>query len=277
MRVCVVIPTYNRSATLARAVRSVFAQTYKNWELWIVDDGSTDDTEALVAGWLHVCYIKQTNQGVSAARNRAIFATEAPWIAFLDSDDEWRADKLEKQVSLVKTASTFRIVHTDELWLRNGSLVPQQKKHAKIGGRAFASCLPLCFISPSTTLIETNLLRQLGGFREDFPVCEDYDLWLKICATEDVGFIAEPLVTKYGGHADQLSTKLKAMDAYRVQALLDIRHHPALTAEERRALYEELARKLTILESGYAKHARSEDLRRTRDWQKQINHERIQS
>ena len=113
-------------------------------------------------------------------------------------------------------------------------------------------------------MFRTELVKKLGGFREDFPVCEDYDLWLKICATEDVGFIPEPLIKKYGGHADQLSHRQKAMDELRVRAMWDVRNHPSLTLHERRSLFDEVVRKSEILIQGFEKHghfAKAEEMR----------------
>lgn len=266
-RVAVVLPTYNRARLLARAVRSVLQQSYEDWELWLIDDGSTDDTRAVVEPFLQthprIFYCYQDNGGVSRARNRAIFATAAPYVAFLDSDDEWLLDKLERQIRFVQQNPNLRLVHGEEIWLRNGELLRPLKKHQKSGGRIFKRCLSLCCISPSTVMMQTDLARSLGGFREDFPVCEDYDLWLKIAAQEEVGFIPEPLIRKYGGHEDQLSHR-KIMDEYRARALWEMRDHPALSNEDRAALLEELEKKRQILIRGYAKHGRLSDAERWR-------------
>jgi glycosyltransferase involved in cell wall biosynthesis len=258
--VCAVIPTYNREPLLARAIESVLSQTYKNFEFRVVDDGSTDGTEELVRRYPQVIYVKQENRGVSGARNKAIFETAAPWVACLDSDDEWLPDKLKMQIEFVERNPQIKLVHGEENWLRDGKRVTPLAKHRKSGGRIFQRCLPICCISPSTVMFQTELVKSLGGFREDFPVCEDYDLWLKICATEEAGFIETPLINKYGGHADQLSHSLKAMDEFRVRAMWEIRNHPGLSQEDRLALFNEVIKKSGILAAGYSKHGRAEKL-----------------
>lgn len=260
-RVAVVLPTYNRAPLLARAVRSVLQQTFTDWELWIIDDGSTDDTRAVVEPFLsdpRVFYHYQENGGVSRARNHAVFATSAPFVAFLDSDDEWRPEKLARQVHFFDANPTLRLVHCEETWIRNGIEIKPLEKHTKAGGgRVFLKCLPLCCISPSTTMMATELVRSLGGFREDFPVCEDYDLWLKISAREEVGFISESMILKYGGHEDQLSLR-RGLDEYRARALWDMRNHPSLSENERHALFDEFERKRRILIKGFEKYGHSE-------------------
>jgi len=260
-RVAVVLPTYNRAPLLARAVRSVLQQTFSDWELWIIDDGSTDDTRAVVKPFLsdpRVFYRYQENGGVSRARNHAMLATSAPYVAFLDSDDEWKPEKLARQVQFFDVNPGLRLVHCEETWIRGGVEIKPLKKHAKAGGgRVFLRCLPLCCISPSTTMMATALARSLGGFREDFPVCEDYDLWLKISAQEDVGFISEPMILKYGGHEDQLSLR-RGLDEYRARALWDLRIHPLLSSSERDALLDEFERKRQILIKGFEKHGHQE-------------------
>jgi glycosyltransferase involved in cell wall biosynthesis len=264
-RVCVVLPTYNRRAWLARAVESVFRQTYTDWELRIVDDGSTDGSEALLAEFErhpNVIVHRQANQGVSRARNAAIFATQAEWIACLDSDDEWLPEKLARQIALAEQNPLLRLIHTEEIWRRNGEDVRQPKKYQKSGGRIFLRCLPVCCISPSTVMIKTDLMKQLGGFREDFVVCEDYDLWLKITAQEEAGFLPDPMIIKHGGHDDQLSFQYRAMDEYRVRALWDIRNNSHLQPEERLAVFKELIKKSEILIKGYRKYEKHDEANR---------------
>jgi hypothetical protein len=134
-----------------------------------------------------------------------------------------------------------------------------KKVHAKGGGDQFERSCELCVISPSTVVLETNSFFELGMFREDFPVCEDYDLWLKYTARMNVGFIEEPLIRKYGGHQDQLSAKYKAMDYYRVMALDDILNQKGISLEHFETARETLVKKCEILMQGYEKHQNLEN------------------
>jgi len=145
------------------------------------------------------------------------------------------------------------------MWIRNGVRVNQMKKHKKSGGDQFKRSLELCCISPSSVCIEKVFFERLGGFREDFEVCEDYDLWLRVTKDHLIGFIETPLIIKYGGHEDQLSRKLKAMDLYRIKSILFIMKNN-LSIEQRKSCASTFLKKFTILEKGYKKHNRIEEL-----------------
>lgn len=261
MKVSVIIPTFNRAHTLARAIDSVLGQSHENFELIIVDDGSTDNTVELLKSYGEkLKYFTTENKGVSAARNFGVKNSDGRWLAFLDSDDEWLPEKLAKQLELLIHFPNLPLIHGEEIWVRNGKRVNQKKKHKKAGGSIYQMCLPLCCISPSAAIIKREVYQELGGFDEEFVVCEDYDLWLKITSLHEVGFVPTPIINKYGGHEDQLSSKYKAMDLWRVRAMnriLDIRE---LQTSDREATIEELLRKINILKLGYTKHGNVEHL-----------------
>ena len=202
--ISVIIPSHNRAHLLPRCLASVIAQNYAPLEIIVVDDGSTDSTKKLVnRDYPEIKLISQENKGVSAARNAGIHAAKGDWLALLDSDDAWFPDKLGRQAQAIEKSPGNNVVHTDELWIRNGVRINPQRKHKKYGGSIFKHCLPLCVISPSSVMIHRRVFDRVGLFDETLPVCEDYDLWLRVCARMPVLFIHEPLVTKYGGHADQ--------------------------------------------------------------------------
>lgn len=251
MLISVVIPTFNRMETLPRAVESVLNQTYQNLELIIVNDGSSDETSNYLDSIKdpRVRHISTANQGVSMARNVGIGLAKGEWIAFLDSDDEWEKAKLAEQLKL---STEYKIIHSDEIWIRNGLRVNQMKKHAKSGGWIFQKCLPLCCISPSAVMIHQDVFQAVGLFDPAMTVCEDYDLWLRIAKSYEIGFVAKPLIKKYGGHADQLSRKYKAMDHYRVKAILKVLKD--LSGENLDTAKNTLAVKCQILLTGYEKH-----------------------
>lgn len=258
MQISVILPTYNRAYCLKRTIDSVLSQTYKEFQLYLVDDGSTDETKNVIECYQNesrLSYIYQENKGVSAARNLGIQQAQADWIALLDSDDEWLPNKLEKQVDFIRKNPLTRFVHSNEIWIRNGVRVNPKKKFDKSHDELFRRSLEMCLISPSTVVMKKELCLQHGLFNEDFTVCEDYDLWLKILATEEIGFIPDFLIKKYGGHDDQLSTKFPAMDYWRIRSLIDLLGNKLVTDEMKRALIKtEIRKKADILLDGYLKH-----------------------
>jgi len=261
MTVTVVIPTFNRNAALRRALESVRSQTRRPDRVIVVDDGSTDDTPLWVKrDFPDVTYLRQDNRGVSAARNRGIAAADGEWVAFLDSDDEWRPQKLERQLAALGDNPAYHLCHTNEIWIRGGRRVNEGKRHAKSGGWIFQRCLPLCVISPSSAIVRRTLLNDLGGFDETLPVCEDYDMWLRICSRNRVLFLDEPLVVKYGGHSDQLSRKYWGMDRFRIRAIDKILDEGHLTPNDRSAAVRVLIEKINVYLTGARKRNKSADI-----------------
>ena len=254
MKISVIIPSWNRADRLAAALASVRAQTLAPHEVIVVDDGSTDNTRALLASeFPEVRYIYQQNHGVSHARNTGIRAASGNWIALLDSDDRWKPDKLQRQQQALHANPAYKLCHSDEIWIRNGKRVNPMKKHAKHGGRIFRYCLPLCVISPSAALIQRALLTEVGLFDESLPACEDYDLWLRICARYPVLYVDQPLLIKTGGHADQLSRRYWGMDRFRIQALENILAAGVLDKQDHAAALQTLQEKLAIMIQGAEK------------------------
>lgn len=257
--VSVVIPTFNRSHILERALRSVLGQTVAAREIIreiiVVDDGSTDDTASLVqAQFPEIKLIRQENKGVSAARNHGIRCADSEWIAFLDSDDEWLPNKLELQLVAAKRHPDILLWHGDEIWIRKGKRVNPRQKHAKSGGWIFQLCLPLCCISPSATMIKKSVFEEIGWFNEALPACEDYEFWLRFCAKHPVGFVAEKIIKKYGGHHDQLSIKYWGMDRFRIESMRRVLLEYELHLEDKKALIEEMKFKINVMKIGAEKH-----------------------
>ena len=253
--ISVIIPSYNRAHLLTRCLNSVISQNYAPFEIIVVDDGSTDTTRSLAQrDYAGIKLISQTNKGVSAARNAGIRAAKGDWLAFLDSDDTWSPGKLGRQIQLIEKSPGSNIVHTDEIWIRNGVRINPQRKHRKYGGSIFKYCLPLCVISPSSVIIHRSVFEQVGLFDETLPACEDYDLWLRICARMPVLFIREPLITKYGGHSDQLSTRYWGMDRYRIRSIDRILNEVELEMSDRKAAIDTLVSKIRVYLNGARKH-----------------------
>ena len=255
--VSVIIPTHNRLKTLPRAIHSVENQLVSPKEIIIVDDGSTDDSYQWLKKWqpqkANKVLIQTKQNGVSGVRNLGIKKASSPWIAFLDSDDEWMPHKLAKQIHFIKANPKIKIIHTEEIWIRRGVRVNPQKKHQKMGGHIYEQCLPLCRISPSSVLIHKSVFNEVGDFDVALIVCEDYDMWLRITASFEVGYIKEPCIIKYGGHADQLSKKYSKMDEYRIQSLIKMLNQNNLSTKNRESTKKMLEKKCLIFIQGAKK------------------------
>ena len=258
--VSVIIPTYNRSSLVLEAVESVFKQTFVDFELIVVDDGSIDGTaEALNQYKGQVVYSFQDNRGVSTARNLGIQMARGQWIAFLDSDDLWLPGKLDSQIQFFSQNPEALICQTEEIWIRNGRRFNPLKKHQKYSGDIFVPSLRLCLVSPSAVMIKRDLFERVGYFDEALPACEDYDLWLRISAQFPIFLIDQPLVVKRGGHPDQLSRTTPTLDRFRIQALVKILNSGRLTVSQYDLAYKELETKCRIYGQGCLKRGRIEE------------------
>ncbi|MBY0386435.1 glycosyltransferase family 2 protein, partial [bacterium] len=129
--VSIIIPVFNRGPLLARALDSIEKQTFRDFEIIVVDDHSTEDLTSFISG--RAFYLKNSGKGVSSARNTGITAARGDFIAFLDSDDEWLPTKLEKQIEFLDKNLEHSIVHANEIWRRNGVEVKQSSYQQKMG------------------------------------------------------------------------------------------------------------------------------------------------
>ncbi len=249
--VSVIIPTYNRRALLTEAIDSVLRQTFQDFELVVVDDGSTDGTRDAVISFddPRVRYLFQTNAGVAAARNWGVASSRAPLIAFLDSDDTWMPEKLRVQVDYLERNPHISLCQTEEVWVRDGRRVNPAEKHRKHSGWIFRECVPLCIVSPSAVMMRREAFGALGGFDESLRACEDYDLWLRAALRYEIHTLPEALVTKRGGHADQLSRGF-GLDRYRITSLQKILDDPLLDAADRALVADDIARRAQIVAEG---------------------------
>lgn len=257
--VSVIIPTYNRAHVLARAVDSVLAQSCDQFELIVVDDGSTDGTARLLEGYgKRLSVITRENGGVSAARNTGILASRGAFVALLDSDDAWTEDKLACQLAFFKEHPDALICQTQEIWIRRGKRVNPMKKHEKPSGDIFIPSLNLCLVSPSAVMMRKELFDRKGLFNEDFPVCEDYDLWLRVSRDTPVYLIDTPGTVKYGGHGDQLSAS-PSQDKYRIESIAALIRDDCLTPEQTAAAVRVLKKKCRVYGNGCVKRGRTEE------------------
>ncbi|NQV30366.1 MAG: glycosyltransferase family 2 protein [Candidatus Marinimicrobia bacterium] len=254
MNISVIIPTYNRARTIERALISVLRQTFPALEIIVVDDASDDSTPELLADFAGRIKLitNESNRGVSFSRNQGIKAARGNWIAFLDSDDRWDKHKLETQKLFHDSNPGLSLSQCDEIWIRNGVRVNPMGKHEKQGGWIFQACIPRCIVSPSAVLIHRNVFKDVGLFDIHLMACEDYDLWLRITPLYEIGFLAKKLVTRYGGHEDQLSRKYWGMDRFRVTAM-EKHIGNSLEPDAKKRLLEELVFKCGIVAEGARK------------------------
>ncbi len=263
--ISVIIPTYNRSLYIERAILSVFQQTRSCDELIIVDDGSQDDTDKVVDRLkndhnVSLTYIYQDNSGPASARNRGVRESSSELIAFLDSDDHWYRRKLEKQINMMNDNPNYLVSHTKERWMRRGKHLNQKKIHIPRSGYLFDHCLQLCAVGMSTVMARRELFDTIGWFNEDFHCCEDYEFWLRVSARYEFLLVDEPLTVKEGGRQDQLSNRYRiGMDKLRIDAILNILQDPQLSEKNRLLAVDQLKRKSRIYGNGCLKHGNHEE------------------
>lgn len=213
--ISVIIPTYNRAHLLGRAIQSVLEQTYRDFEIIVVDDGSTDNTEEVVKSFNdeRIRYIRrERNKGGAAARNTGIKAARGEYIAFQDSDDEWSPQKLEKQMAVFKRAPlNVGVVYTG-FWRIEGNkkvYIPHVMIRQK-QGNIHNSLLEGCFVAASTAIVRKDCFTKVGAFDERLPCFQDWELWLRISKYYHFKCINEPLVLSYQSQ-DSISANKNAV------------------------------------------------------------------
>ena len=257
--VSVILPTYNRAWVIKEAIDSVLFQDYPHIELIVVDDGSTDSTPALLASYGdRITVLSQKNRGVSAARNIGIKKSRGEFIALLDSDDTWAQGKLSCQVEFFNKNPEAMICQTEEIWIRKGRRVNPQKKHKKPSGMIFEPSLHLCLVSPSAVMMRRELFELKGSFNEEFTICEDYDLWLRVSSTIPIYLIDKAYTIKKGGHDDQLSS-LHSRDKFRILSLKALIESKELSQDQTAAATAVLKEKCRIYANGCMKRGRKEE------------------
>jgi glycosyltransferase involved in cell wall biosynthesis len=210
--VAVIIPTFNRASTVVRAIRTVLGQTCQDWELIVVDDGSTDGTEQAVRGFAdrRITYIRHDqNRGPGAARNTGIRYAQGDYVAFLDSDDEWLPEKLQKELEVFRNSDpAVGLVYTGEMILDETGRVLKTCMATK-SGWAYDALLDWDFIgSCSRVTVKKQVLDSVVGFDETFLNCEDYDLWLRVAKVSEIACIPYCLVRRYLG-SDRMTASLR--------------------------------------------------------------------
>lgn len=256
----VIIPTYNRKDFLPIAIDSVHNQNYSNYELFVVDDGSSDKTKDMVKKLYgknkKVSYLYQKHQGVSTARNKGIQKARDKFILFLDSDDRFLKEKLRIFQDYIEKNPKYKIFHSEEIWYRKGKIFSQKAYHKKPSGFIFNHSLKLCCVSLSTAAINKDFFKEIGYFDKKLPACEDYDFMLRVSSFHPIFLIPKYLTIKEGGHADQLSKKYSAMDKFRIYALEKILDNKNLSESNYQLAYQELQNKCSIYIKGALKRGK---------------------
>lgn len=214
--VSVIIPAYNAEAFIADTIQSALDQTYRDIEIIVVDDGSSDRTVACARTFGDAVRVhQQRNGGVARARNAGVSLARGEWIAFLDSDDLWLPDKIEQQLA-VSGVMTF----TDRYNIGDRGDLPEIQSVCQPmrGGDIFEALLCGNFITTTSVMIRRALFEQYGGFNVAFNGTEDWDLWLQVAADHEIGFCAKPLV-RYRLHQGGISRNFARMNRERLQVI----------------------------------------------------------
>ena len=206
--VSIVLPTYNRAYIISGALQSVLNQIYHNFEIIVVDDGSTDNTEEIIRNVAckdsRVKYFRNNeNKGASGARNVGINLAKGEFIAFQDDDDEWRSDKLVKQVNLLQTlqenfavvySGYYNIIDGEKIYISLHDIYPYPREG---NGNIYNSLLKGNFVATSSILVRKSALLDVGLFDENLPMSEDWELFIRLSKKYLFKFIDEPLHVAY--------------------------------------------------------------------------------
>jgi len=247
--VSVIVPCYNVERYLKRALDSVFAQTYNNFRVYPVDDGSTDGTLRVLETYAdRCCFVSQPHAGPAAVRNRAIQMSGSPFVAFLDADDEWLPEKLERQIPLLKQDPTLGLVCSLCAIHEAGSDTSPTFTTGDVPGpgRLFEQSVREGFVHTPTVVVRRRCLDDVGLFNESLAVSEDRNLWLRIAARWRIAFLPEVLAIVHK-RPGSLSVSIPVEERLRngVAALEHVESScPELSAAEARALRMALAERL---------------------------------
>ncbi len=248
-KVSVIIPTYNRSHFLSRAIKSVLNQTFQDFELIIVDDGSTDNTKEVIENFQEkdkrIKYIWQKNSGGPAkTRNKGIEKSEGEYIAFLDDDDECLPKKLEKQILLFKESKVPNLGFVGGLDIIVGKKpIKDITPFYKSGNILKDLCFHCIIRTPGTVLVKRSVLQKVGFFDEKFKAADDYDMWIRISQHYSFDYVKENIL-KYHVHTNNLSQNKETFyQRVEDECFLFKKHenlikkHPEVYTEKTKALY----------------------------------------
>lgn len=254
--VSVIIPTYNSVAYVTAAVASVLAQTFADLEILVIDDGSTDETSEVMAGYgTRVRYLRQENSGVAIARNRGIAESQGEYVAFLDADDTWFPRKLELQLEALRAHieagvcySAFLVVTSElkPIGVRRSERWASALEDLLLHGNVVGS---IC-----TVLAKRSLFQQAGGFDPLLSQCADWEMWVRLAARTEFVYLDEPLVT-YRQHDSNMSHNAPLLEKDSLRVLEKSFAMEELSPELRARRRAAFARNYMVLAGTYI-HAR---------------------
>lgn len=246
-KVSIILPTYNRASLIGRAIKSVLNQTYGDFELIIVDDGSTDDTEKIVGSFSdkRISYVKhEVNKGAAAARNTGLTIANGELIAFQDSDDEWVFHKLHKQIGIFeKLPSTVGMVYSNIniMTIDGKEILWNPTRYMPYDGNVYHKILPNfreCHMQMGTSLIRRDCFQKVGGFDEKLPRFIDIELYIRISKYFSFYYIDEALVACYGTPDSITTSAIRFVEGEKVilkKYMKDLSKYPNIFAD---ILYE---------------------------------------
>lgn len=254
--VSVVIPTYNSARYLAEAIDSVLAQSFKDFEVIVIDDGSMDETEELMRRYgAQARYIRQQNSGVAIARNRGIEQSRGRYVSFLDADDTWVSAKLERQLAALGQNRRYRICYS-AFTVVGSDLTPLGVVRSRRQAGALEDLLLRGNVvaTPSTVMGERSLFVETGGFDPALSQCADWDMWVRLAALSDFLYVDEPLVN-YRQHDGNMSRNAPLLERDSIRVLEKGFAMSALTDRLRSRRRPAFARNYMVLAGTYF-HAR---------------------
>lgn len=262
MEVSVIIPTYNSARFLVEAIDSALAQTFKDIEVLVIDDGSTDETASLVRKYgPPVRYIRQENRGVAGARNRGIEESRGKYVAFLDADDTWFPHKIERQVAALGKCREYRACYSEFL-IVDSDLNPIGISHSTRSGLAIEDLLLRGNVIGSVCVVcERALFESAGGFDASLSQCADWDMWLRLAVLTEFLYLDEPLMT-YRQHDANMSHNAALLERDSTIVLekgFSMRELPESLRSQRRAAF---ARNYMVLAGTYFHAQRYKDFLR---------------
>src|SRR6266571_1691538 len=227
-RVSIIVPVYKGERYIGHAIDSALAQTYDNFEILVVDDGSPDDSIAKIKPYIQLSNVKligQKNRGVAAARNAGIRSSSGEIITFLDQDDWWTPDKLAVQIAHLAAHPADQLVHAYQSYAQeNGQPVQFAGDWvADLHGECFGALFERNRIAILTVAVRRSCLDQVGFFNEQISKADDYELWMRIARRFPLGFIDQPLGTYrlHDANASRDSFAMERAELGAVTAIVD--------------------------------------------------------